>query len=168
MGDPPRRGEAADPGDGGRRRLRIAGFDAIEAAGGLLIVAGGCAVALSATTYRVGELTRMGPGYFPLVVGIVFALMGLGLVLASRTTETTLPPLRFRPAFAVFAGLLFWALTIERFGLAPATLGLVVLVSLAQDRPSPVMIGATAAFLIAFSVGVFIYLLAVPIPAIRF
>jgi len=40
-------------------------------------------------------------------------------------------------------------------------------VSLAQDRPSAVMIGATAAFLIAFSIGVFIYALAIPIPAIR-
>jgi putative tricarboxylic transport membrane protein len=151
-----------DPG-----ALRIAGFDAAELAGGLIVFAGGCAVALGATSYRLGELTRMGPGYFPMVVGTVLALMGLGLVLASRSTATSLPVLRLRPALAVFAGLIFWALTIERLGLAPSTLGLVILVSLAQDRPSPVMIGATAIFLIAFSIGVFIYALAIPIPAIR-
>lgn len=147
--------------------MRIAGFDAVDLAGGLIVFAGGCAVALGATSYRIGELTRMGPGYFPMVVGIALAVLGLGLVFVSRTTATTLPALRLRPAFAVFAGLIFWSLTIERLGLAPSTLGLVVLVSLAQDRPNLVMIGATAAFLIAFSIGVFIYALAIPIPAIR-
>ena len=154
-----------EPAKGG---VRIAGFDAVELAGGLIVLVGGCAVAIGATSYRLGELTRMGPGYFPLVVGSVLALMGLGLVLASRTTSSPLPALRFKPAFAVFAGLIFWGLTIERLGLVPSTLGLVVLVSLAQNRPNPIMIGATAAFLIAFSIGVFIYVLAIPIPAIRF
>jgi hypothetical protein len=148
--------------------LRIAGFDVVELTGGLIVFAGGCAVAVGATSYRLGELTRMGPGYFPLVVGTILALMGLGLVLASRTTAITLPVLRLKPALAVFAGLIFWGLTIERLGLAPSTLGLVILVSLAQDRLSPLMIGATAVFLICFSVGVFIYGLAIPIPAIRF
>ncbi len=147
--------------------MRIAGFDAADLAGGLLVFAGGCAVALGATSYQIGELTRMGPGYFPMVVGIALAVIGLGLVFVSRTTATTVPALRLRPAFAVFAGLIFWALTIERFGLVPSTLGLVILVSLAQDRPNLGMIAATAAFLIAFSIGVFIYALAIPIPAIR-
>jgi Tripartite tricarboxylate transporter TctB family len=148
--------------------MRIAGFDAADLAGGLLVFAGGCAVALGATSYQIGELTRMGPGYFPMVVGTALAVIGLGLVFVSRTTATTVPALRLKPAFAVFAGLIFFALTIERFGLVPSTLGLVILVSLAQDKPSLVMMGATAAFLIAFSVVVFIYALAIPIPAIRF
>ena len=147
--------------------MRIAGFDAADLVGGLLVFAGGCAVALGATSYQIGELTRMGPGYFPMVVGTALAVIGLGLVFVSRTTATTVPALRLRPAFAVFAGLIFWALTIERFGLVPSTLGLVILVSLAQDRPHLGMIAATAAFLIAFSIGVFIYALAIPIPAIR-
>jgi Tripartite tricarboxylate transporter TctB family len=147
--------------------MRIAGFDAVDLGGGLLVFAGGCAVAIGATSYPVGELTRMGPGYFPMVVEIALAILGLDLVLVSRTTASRLPRLRLKPAFAVFAGLIFWALTIERFGLVPSTLGLVILVSLAQDRPSLGMIAATAAFLIAFSIGVFIYALAIPIPAVR-
>jgi putative tricarboxylic transport membrane protein len=147
--------------------MRIAGFDAVDLVGGLLVFAGGCAVAIGATSYPIGELTRMGPGYFPMVVGIALAILGLGLVLVSRTTATRLPRLRLKPAFAVFAGLIFWALTIERFGLVPSILGLVILVSLAQERLNLGMIAATAAFLIAFSIGVFIYALAIPIPAVR-
>jgi putative tricarboxylic transport membrane protein len=148
--------------------MRLAGFDAVELAGGLIVLAGGCAVALGATSYPVGELTRMGPGYFPLAVGIVLALLGFGLIVASRTAATSsLPAFRLKPVLAVFAGLVFFGLTIERFGLVPSTLGLVILTSLAQDRPSLLMIAATAAFLIVFSVGIFIYALAIPIPAIR-
>jgi hypothetical protein len=144
---------------------RVAGFDAVDLAGGLIVLSGGLAVAIGAMSYPIGELTRMGPGYFPLAVGTVLAVLGFGLVVASRTTTTRLPALRLRPVLAVFAGLVFWGLTLERLGLVPSTLGLVILVSLAQDRPSLVMIGATAAFLIAFSLGVFVYGLAIPIPA---
>jgi len=147
--------------------MRVAGFDAVELTGGLIVFAGGCAVAIGASSYQVGELTRMGPGYFPLAVGIVLALLGLGLILGSRTATLSLPAFTLRPVLAIFAGLVFFGLTIERFGLVPSTLGLVILTSLAQDRPSLLMIGATAAFLIVFSVGIFIYALAIPIPAIR-
>ena len=54
--------------------MRIAGFDAADLVGGLLVFAGGCAVALGATSYQIGELTRMGPGYFPMVVGIAMIM----------------------------------------------------------------------------------------------
>ncbi len=162
-----RRADNGSEREGGKY-MRIAGFDILELAGGLIIFAGGTAVAIGATTYEIGALTRMGPGYFPLVVGITFALMGLGLVFTSRTTNSSLPVLQFKPAFAIFAGLIFWGLTIERFGIVPAILGLVVLVSLAQKKPSFVMIGATALFLIAFTIVVFIYALGVPIPAFKF
>jgi putative tricarboxylic transport membrane protein len=148
--------------------MRIGGFDALDLVGGLIVFAGGCAVAIGATTYPVGILHRMGPGYFPLVTGVILAAMGLGLVFVSRTTTSTLAGFRFRPMIAVFAGLIFMGLTLERFGVVPATVGLVVLVSLAQEKPSLVMIAATAAFLVAFCVVVFVYALALPIAMIRY
>jgi hypothetical protein len=37
----------------------------------------GTAFAWGATTYNVGEGARMGPGYFPLMVGILTAILGL-------------------------------------------------------------------------------------------
>ncbi|XAH26163.1 tripartite tricarboxylate transporter TctB family protein [Xylophilus sp. GW821-FHT01B05] len=37
----------------------------------------GAAFAWGATTYNVGEGARMGPGYFPLMVGILTAILGL-------------------------------------------------------------------------------------------
>ena len=45
---------------------------------GLLFIGVGVAFAWGATTYNVGESARMGPGYFPLMLGIVLALIGGG------------------------------------------------------------------------------------------
>ena len=43
---------------------------------GLLFMALGIAFALGARTYNVGTGARMGPGYFPLMLGIVLAVLG--------------------------------------------------------------------------------------------
>ena len=44
---------------------------------GLMFTAVGVAFAWGATTYNVGSGARMGPGYFPLMLGIVLAFIGL-------------------------------------------------------------------------------------------
>lgn len=43
---------------------------------GLTYLVIGAAFAWGATTYSVGQGARMGPGYFPLMLGIVLALLG--------------------------------------------------------------------------------------------
>jgi hypothetical protein len=148
--------------------LRIGGFDVLDLIGGLLVFTGGCAVIIGATTYPVGELRHMGAGYFPLITGVILAGMGVGLIFASRTTTTTLEGMKLKPFFAIFGGLIFLGLTLETLGLVPATLGLVVLVSLAQEKPNWIMIGLTAGFLIAFCIFVFVYLLSLPIVMINY
>ncbi|MCY1309940.1 Tripartite tricarboxylate transporter TctB family protein [compost metagenome] len=49
----------------------------------------GVAFAWGATTYSVGSGARMGPGYFPLMLGILMALIGLGIMFSGLTVETT-------------------------------------------------------------------------------
>jgi hypothetical protein len=48
---------------------------------GLMFMVVGIAFAWGATTYTVGEGARMGPGYFPLMLGILLALIGLFVIL---------------------------------------------------------------------------------------
>jgi hypothetical protein len=55
---------------------------------GLMFAAVGVAFAWGATTYNIGEGARMGPGYFPLVLGVVLALLGLGIIFESMVVET--------------------------------------------------------------------------------
>ena len=51
---------------------------------GLMFMLVGIAFAWGATSYNVGTGARMGPGYFPLVLGVLMAF--LGLVIAIKAT----------------------------------------------------------------------------------
>ena len=55
---------------------------------GLMFMAVGGAFASGATTYNVGTGARMGPGYFPLLLGVVLALIGLLITFKALTVET--------------------------------------------------------------------------------
>ena len=50
---------------------------------GLLFSAIGVAFAAGAVTYEVGTGDRMGPGYFPLMLGLILALLGLAVTLTA-------------------------------------------------------------------------------------
>ncbi|MDM0018854.1 tripartite tricarboxylate transporter TctB family protein [Variovorax saccharolyticus] len=56
---------------------------------GLMFACVGAAFSLGATTYNVGSAARMGPGYFPLIVGALLALLGTVVVLGSLTPKRT-------------------------------------------------------------------------------
>ena len=55
---------------------------------GLMFMAVGVAFAWGATTYNIGEGARMGPGYFPLVLGILLAGLGAFIIFESLVVET--------------------------------------------------------------------------------
>ncbi len=55
---------------------------------GLMFAVVGIAFAWGASTYNVGSGARMGPGYFPLMLGVVMALIGLGIMFTAITVET--------------------------------------------------------------------------------
>jgi len=55
---------------------------------GVLFSAFGVAFAWGATTYNVGTGARMGPGYFPLIVGVLIAFMGSLIAVKSLVVET--------------------------------------------------------------------------------
>ena len=56
---------------------------------GLMFFAVGVAFAWGASTYTVGSGARMGPGYFPLMLGIVMALIGLGIMFTGLAVKTS-------------------------------------------------------------------------------
>ncbi len=55
---------------------------------GLMFLGVGAAFAWGATTYTVGSGARMGPGYFPLMLGILLAILGAVIVFESLVVET--------------------------------------------------------------------------------
>lgn len=55
---------------------------------GLLFMTVGVAFAGGATQYSVGNAARMGPGYFPLVLGILLVLLGAVITFKALVVET--------------------------------------------------------------------------------
>ncbi len=55
---------------------------------GLMFLIVGGAFAIGANSYTVGTGARMGPGYFPLMLGVVLAVLGAAIVFKALTIET--------------------------------------------------------------------------------
>ena len=100
-------------------------------AGVLFILIGGSAC-LIALDYTMGTAGRMGPGYFPRVLGIMLALIGAALVIRSFRLSGPQVELRtFRPLIIVLISVLVFGLIVGTTGLVIATIILVLIASTA-------------------------------------
>ena len=152
------RGEASP----GWRRLVRPGVT-----GGLLALGLGLWVMLEASGYALGSTRRMGPGYFPTLLGGMMAAMGLALAALSLWREEAGSEERADPRalLAVLAGLAGFALVLPRAGLVPAV---VVLVVIAAQGSGQMRLGGTlllAGVLAGLSWAIFRLGLGLPLPA---
>lgn len=127
-------------------------------AGVLFIAFGGAACAI-ALDYAMGTTARMGPGYFPRVLGLMLCALGALLVLRSfKLQGAPLSFPTFKPVAIVLASVLLFGLVVNKAGLVIATLLLVLVSSTASHeyrwRESIVAAIALAVFVVvAFRYG---------------
>lgn len=133
---------------------------------GLVLVVVGIGLAkYSAANHDIGTLRRMGSGAFPMGLGIVLAGLGAAVAISARgaarriATDITLPR---RPLVAILAALAVFALVIERFGLVPATVAMLVVGDLAAG-PVAVLRSVRVGLLMA-GVGYLVFVLALGLP----
>ena len=112
---------------------------------GLMFMAVGVAFAWGATTYTVGEGARMGPGYFPLMLGVLMAILGAAVTFKSLVVESVggdkIGKWAWKPLiFVILANLSFGALLagvptlkIPAFGLIVAIYALTFIASVAES-----------------------------------
>ena len=55
---------------------------------GLLYAVIGISFAIGATNYTIGDGARMGPGYFPIMVGTLLAVIGAFVMFQALVVET--------------------------------------------------------------------------------
>lgn len=143
---------------------------------GVMFTAVGVAFAVGATNYNIGTGARMGPGYFPLMLGILLAVLGClvmfqGLVSRSETGDK-LGGVAWKPlAFIIGANVLFGIMLggIPKIGLPPMGLVagiyvLTVVASLAGERFKLKEALILATVLAAISYGAFVKLLNLQFP----
>jgi hypothetical protein len=119
---------------------------------------------LAARGYSPGTAGKMGPGYFPLLLGGLLAALG-GILIARSVVLSgePVPRLQLLPLAIIAAAVGLFGVLIEPLGLV-VSLAVLTLVSAwagAQFRLMETL--ALAAALIVFSVGVFVYALGLPL-----
>ncbi|WP_119153510.1 tripartite tricarboxylate transporter TctB family protein [Caldimonas tepidiphila] len=133
--------------------------DLQDLAGGLALSALGLFVAFYARqSYDFGTAARMGPGFFPTILGWMLAVLGLLVAVPAFFRSGSLPQVEWRTFAIVMGSVLAFAFSLKTLGLIPATALAVFLSSLA-DREitwrgrALVVAGVTAVTVLIFVTG---------------
>jgi hypothetical protein len=139
-----------------------------DVVGGFLTVGLAVGVLVESSEYERGTLLRMGPGYFPMLLGTL--LLTLGVVLTLRGfmrhgEPLVVPP--WHPVVFISAAVGLFAFTLPAFGLLPAIMLLVVVSACASPVRRPKTIALLAVGMAAFAYVVFVRLLSLHIDFVR-
>jgi hypothetical protein len=135
---------------------------------GLLFVALGFAfVAYAAAALAVGQAFAMGPGYFPIALGLVLAALGGGIAWsAGGRRSPPFPAVPWRGVLLVVGSVLVFAATVRGIGLAPSLALAAFAAAMASGRMSAIGAVVLGLALSGFCVAVFVYALGLPYPVI--
>lgn len=117
------------------------------------------------TNYQMGSAVRMGPGYFPAVLGGLLALIGVAVLVPSLTVEG--PPVQrfhFRPLLCVSIGCVLYGYLMKPAGLIGATAALVFVSALGGHEFKWKEVTILFVALVIFSILVFVKGLTLPFP----
>lgn len=148
-----------------RQALREAWPDI--AAGGIF-AAFGLFFAVQSLDYELGTLFRMGPGYFPLLLGIVLLVIGVAIAVSGLRGERAISVHSFpwRGMLLLSLAFVLFGLTVRGLGVAPAAFIATSLAGLASERVRPITALVIAAGLTAVTVLIFILVLQLRVPII--
>lgn len=143
---------------------------------GLMFMATGIAFAWGATNYTIGEGSRMGPGYFPLMLGVLLTVIGLFVAFQALVVETEdgerIGSWAWKPLFFIIAANLIFGVClgglpgigIPQLGLIVGIYALTFVASLAGEEFHAKGVAVLATFLAILSYVAFIVLLNLQFP----
>jgi hypothetical protein len=135
---------------------------------GVMFIAIGIFFGVGAGNYSLGTSARPGPGYFPLMLSVLMAILGAIVLFKSLTIETEggdkVGPFAWRPLLIVVASIIVFGLLLPRLGLFATVPILIVMVSWATTEFTWLGTIINAAVLTVFSWLVFVVGLKLTIP----
>jgi hypothetical protein len=143
---------------------------------GLMFIIMGAAFAIGAYSYSMGEGARMGPGYFPRLLGIVLALIGSVVLFKSLTVATPdgdkVGSFAWKPMLCIIgANILFGvcigglpSIKLPALGLIAGVYVLTFVASLADDHYNVKEVFILSTFLAILSYVAFVVLLKLQFP----
>ena len=135
---------------------------------GLVFIAFGLSFAYAAWGYNLGTAIRMGPGYFPVVLGGLLVLLGILVLVEAAVAGEHSPtgPVPWRGLVLILGSVLFFGFTVRRIGLVPSLFLTVLLAALSSARTGIVAALVLAAGLTAACTLIFTYALGLPLPLV--
>ncbi len=132
---------------------------------GLIFIAFGLAAIIIGSNYSLGSAARMGPGYFPRILGILLLVLGSALSLrALKIKGDPIPRWHWKPMLIVLGSVIAFGVLVNYIGLVVATIGLVFCSSAASHEFRPREALVSGVLLATLAVGVFIYGLSLQLP----
>jgi hypothetical protein len=132
---------------------------------GLLFIAFGVAAIVVGSGYTLGTAARMGPGYFPRILGILLVVLGALLALrATRLQGTRVAPFKWRPTLTVLGSVVLFGYIVETAGLLVSTVVLIVAASAASHEFRWKEALASGVFFALLAIAVFVFGLKLLLP----
>jgi len=134
---------------------------------GILFLVAGLAFAGLAQAYAMGSAQRMGPGYFPTVLGGLLAALGLVIAirgLARSGPDGEIEPFHFGPLAIVLGAVALFGLLLRPAGLVVATVVLIGVSAYASREFRLREVVPLAAALVLLVLAVFVWGLGLVIP----
>ena len=105
---------------------------------GLMFIVVGAVFAVGATNYSMGSSARPGPGYFPLILSVLMAILGAVVLFKALTIETDdgdpIGAFAWRPLIVIVAAIAVFGLALPRLGMLITVPILIFITSLAGDE----------------------------------
>jgi putative Ca2+/H+ antiporter (TMEM165/GDT1 family) len=138
---------------------------------GLLCIAIGLLTVWEANRYTIGSLGQMGPGFYPAVLGVLMAGIGVLIALTGGAEVVESDPLHAMPEGAewrgrlcIVGGIVLFILCAERLGMVVATFLCVFVAALGDRQATLLTSAALAAGITTFGTLLFHVLLGVSLP----
>jgi len=124
---------------------------------GLMFIVVGIAAIVIASNYTLGTAARMGPGYFPRILGILMITLGAILALRSfKLKGEPLPGWRWKPVIVVLGSVVIFGAIVNWAGLVLSTVLLIIMSSAASHEFRPKEAVISGVLLAILAVGVFV------------
>ena len=131
---------------------------------GLIFVAAGLFAVVIGRDYSLGSATRMGPGYFPALLGWLLTILGAIIALRSLVIDgPSVSAIGFRALTLILASILAFAVLLDVAGVVIATVALITIGCLATAESRVRESVPLTIALIAVALGLFVYGLGLPL-----
>jgi uncharacterized membrane protein len=152
-------------GEGRRHQGGVISLNNKDVWAGLLLIAIGAAAMFIASNYGFGTALRMGPGFFPIILGAVLILFGLTMLASGLHQPKKIAGASSLRALVILPlALVLFGVLMEHGGFVPAMLVLIFASATATTEFKFVEVLLFSVGLTALSAAVFVWALGLPYP----